>query len=993
MRKIILLIVTLPIYIFSKNPDFAIDKLAIKVQNQSREYFFTNKISAFYYGESNSKNKNSFQGLTINEQKIFTDYKLKVNNILIDRKKSWTHFYPYKLVRNYPKKIKETFALADSLNIILIEFTNLHNKEIELNFDLSVDSIIHRSLNLTTLISKNHTIKIESNILQTDISFSSTELTIKFKGKKLNRILLSVDENGSYIKSFEKLIVQKKKRIQNLINQIGFKTNLDELNKAFYWNVIALDALVTHQGMKGIWAGLPWFNNYWGRDTFISLPAATFLIGNFKDAKEILLSFAAKQDTNPESHYFGRIPNRITLSETIYNTADGTPWFVIQSYNYFKQSNDTDFARKIFPHIKLATDAFLKNSVDSNYFLIHQDSETWMDAVGPDGPWSPRGNRSNDIQYLWFKHLKITSYFSYFFGDSINGKKYFDIANQLKIKILREFIDTSKLLIYDHLKPDGTKDSSYRPNMFFFFLDDFLNVPATDFSKNLNHSTMINIEKSILFKILKNVVSNLVYPYGVLSLSYKDENFHPFHHYQPFYPPDAAYHNGVIWLWNLGPVISALTNNYRVDLSYILLKELIHQTLDEGAIGTLSELMDPFPKPNKTKRELSGTFTQAWSNAEFIRVLIENFGGINIDDPYQKIILSPAWPEDIKEFKTNTFISDRIVHVKYKSKTQFFTITIDSRNLIQPYNLEIIYTNSHAIKHFIKTRLQPLSVIDVHIPKFQGNPIVKINSHEVSDYSVFVQDIRNIFELAKDIKFAVPVFNPDWKSIQKSEYILLSLDDIKSQNEKARLIYSGQLENKINFNYTLPLNKNFKDGMTELKYLELSEDTSNYYFTLQFEDLVNPNWHPEYGFQLTFLAICLQTNSDSNYGRFIGKNSNLILEDSLLFNRIIYIGGGIEICDGNLKILAKYIPASEDLRNPLGDAHNNLITFSMPKKLIGKLKENSTLTIAIGLQDDHGGSGIGQFRTVEKVASEWKGGEKINKNEPNVYEFIYINIY
>ncbi len=990
MRKIILLILTLPIYIFSKNSDFAIDRLAIKVQNQSREYFFTNKISAFYYGESNSKNKNSFQGLTINEQKIFTDYELKVNNILLDREKSWTHFYPYKIVRHYPENIKETFSLSDSLNIILIEITNLHKKELELKLDLPVDSLSHHSSNLTTLISKNHTIKIESNIHQIDFCFSSTELTIKFKGKKLNRIILSVDENGSYIQSFEKLLVQKKKRLQNLITRIGFKTNLDELNKAFYWNVISLDALVTHQGMKGIWAGLPWFNNYWGRDTFISLPAATFLIGNFKDAKEILLSFATKQDTNPESHYFGRIPNRITLSERIYNTVDGTPWFVIQSYNYFKQSNDTDFARKIIPPIKLATDAFLKNSVDSNYFLIHQDAETWMDAVGPDGPWSPRGNRSNDIQYLWFKQLKITSYFSYFFGDSLNGKKYFDFANRLKLKILKEFIDTSKLLIYDHLKPDGTKDSSYRPNLFFFYLDDFLNDPATNYSKILNDPTMINIEKSILYRILEKTVSNLVYPYGVLSLSYKDENFHPFHHYQPFYPPDAAYHNGIIWLWNSGLGISALTNNYRVDLSYILLKELVHQTLDEGAIGTLSELMDPFPKPNKTKRELSGTFTQAWSNAEFIRVLTENYSGININAPAQKIIISPALPEDIKEFQINTFISDKILPVKYKSQTELFTITIDCRNLIQPYDLEIIHINSNAIKYFIKTRLKPLSVVDVHIPEFQGNPIVKINSHKVSDYSVFIQDVRNEIELAKNIKFAEPVFNPDWKSIQKPEYLILNLEDIKKVNIQAVTIYSGTGAKKIKFNYTLPKNPNFKKGMTELKQFTISKDKSNYYFTIEFEKLVNPGWHPEYGFQLTYIAICLQTRADTVYGRFLRRNSNLVLKESLRFNRIIFVGGGIDVCDGQLKILGRYIPSGEDVKNPLGNASKNLIYFSLPFELIGEIKNDSFVTIAIGLQDDRGGSGIGDFRLVDKYEQKWTGGGKENLQDPNVYEIVLI---
>ncbi len=80
-----------------------------------------------------------------------------------------------------------------------------------------------------------------------------------------------------------------------------------------------------------IFAGLPWFNNCWRRDTFISLPGATLVTGRYREAKEILRSFADYQQRDSTSTDYGRIPNIVTLTDRAYNTADGTPWFTIMA--------------------------------------------------------------------------------------------------------------------------------------------------------------------------------------------------------------------------------------------------------------------------------------------------------------------------------------------------------------------------------------------------------------------------------------------------------------------------------------------------------------------------------------------------------------------------------------------------------------------------------------------------------------------------------------
>ncbi|MEK9138829.1 MAG: amylo-alpha-1,6-glucosidase, partial [Bacteroidota bacterium] len=210
----------------------------------------------------------------------------------------------------------------------------------------------------------------------------------------------------SYLVSKMKHHGQRRQRMEKLLNDSWVETENKRFDKALCWAKLSLDALIMNQVTKGIFAGLPWFNNYWGRDTFISLPGATLVTGRFAEAKGILRSFARYQQTDTASEDYGRIPNIVTTTTKAYNTADGTPRFVMMAREYVERSGDSSFIDEIYDVIQRATDGTLTRHCDSLGFLTHADAETWMDAVGPEGPWSPRGNRANDIQALWAGQLE-----------------------------------------------------------------------------------------------------------------------------------------------------------------------------------------------------------------------------------------------------------------------------------------------------------------------------------------------------------------------------------------------------------------------------------------------------------------------------------------------------------------------------------------------------------------------------------------------------------
>ena len=62
----------------------------------------------------------------------------------------------------------------------------------------------------------------------------------------------------------------------------------------------------------------------------------------------------------------------------------------------------------------------------------------------------------------------------------------------------------------------------------------------------------------------------------------------------------------------------------------------------------------------------SGTFLQAWSNAEHLRVWYQHFLGIRPDLLNGKVVIEPKLPSEITHLETSVKIGDGTLHYKYK---------------------------------------------------------------------------------------------------------------------------------------------------------------------------------------------------------------------------------------------------------------------------------------------------------------------------------------
>lgn len=434
-----------------------------------------------------------------------------------------------------------------------------------------------------------------------------------------------------------------------------------ENRRAYRWARTSMDNLIMDKMGLGIYAGFHRFPEYRVRDSFISLPGACISTGQYAMAGEILDSFTAYQQDDPESPHLGRLPEVADPDDLRYAGADGTWWFVRAAWKYYESTGDIDFLVRTFPVIRLAIEGALEKAVDEKGFLTHGDGETWMDAGGEHNPCSPRGDRAVEVQALFHHGLLAGS----FWAASLTAVKHhhdleplelpedgsldgmialleeFDIAELdslfgrwiLQAALLagnfrEDFIDVEGDYLFDHLNTDGSADRQIRPNAIlalWVYLDS-VRLAGLPWEKDDADAVapLSLVSRSRFDSVVRKAIDSIVMVQGVASLSPDDPQFHPYHLDLDSYYYDEAYHNGDVWEWLTGPMISCMVEAGERKLARDLYQPLIDEILYEGAVGSLREIRDGYY--TEGKEEFGGATSQACVLAEFIRIALDELG-------------------------------------------------------------------------------------------------------------------------------------------------------------------------------------------------------------------------------------------------------------------------------------------------------------------------------------------------------------------------------
>lgn len=350
---------------------------------------------------------------------------------------------------------------------------------------------------------------------------------------------------------------------------------------------ISADSFIVTRGKrKTLLAGFPWFGD-WGRDTFIAFEGILLKTNRFKDAKEIILSFANHIKN-------GLIPNFIGENGgESYNTVDASLWYIDAVYKYYKYTFDASLVKDIYPFLMQIINAYQEGTefdikMDKEDCLIHAGNErtqlTWMDAKVGDIIPTPRGGKPVEINALWYNALKemeeLTTELNLDFDLNIT----FDASISKKVKeSFQKFYAADGL--YDVIEPNSNE---IRPNQIFAI---GLLYPVVDDDK----------AKEIL-----NLVEEKLYTKeGLKTLCSDHDDYRPFYK-GDVYQRDISYHQGTVWPWLLMPYFEA---SKRFGGKYKKLED-IEKMLTDDCIGSISEIYDA-----EMPREAKGAFSQAWSVA------------------------------------------------------------------------------------------------------------------------------------------------------------------------------------------------------------------------------------------------------------------------------------------------------------------------------------------------------------------------------------------
>jgi len=429
--------------------------------------------------------------------------------------------------------------------------------------------------------------------------FSPYALTFDLSGRKKVNIIASTNpDDASNAEVYRKTELKRRSSFD--------KQSKGTNNLAASLRVAADQFIVSRERGETVIAGYHWFAD-WGRDTMIALPGLTIVNGRYDIAKHVLAEFSKHVDQ-------GMLPNRFPDAGEgpEYNTVDATLWLFEAVRSYLQYSNDYEFVRnELYPVLQDIVDWHIRGT----RYQIHVDTDgllcagepgvqlTWMDAKVGDQVITPRHGKPVEIQALWYNALRVMEDLAERFNESKAKQEYGVMADKARASFNNLFWNEQAGCLFDVIEGDN-RDASIRPNQ----------VIAISLA-----NTMVSKERAV--RILAVIERELLTPRGLRTLSPSDPNYVGRYEGGPS-SRDAAYHQGTVWPWLIGPYVTAYVKTFGRKAGRPFAAkwlENFQQHLHEAGLGQVSEIFD-----GDAPHQPRGCVAQAWSVAELLRAIVED---------------------------------------------------------------------------------------------------------------------------------------------------------------------------------------------------------------------------------------------------------------------------------------------------------------------------------------------------------------------------------
>ncbi len=352
-----------------------------------------------------------------------------------------------------------------------------------------------------------------------------------------------------------------------------------DIRAAYDASISALKSLkcVMHSGKQsfhGMYAGLPWFFQFWSRDELISINSYG-MIGEKRFVVEKILAYCKALDAH------GKIPNRIPSSAL--GSMDASGWLFKRAYDirHRLSKKERNLVAETVEHaIYLIRKFYLKNGM-----LYSAKLETWMDT---EYSGDNREGFRIEIQALLLSMYKLAY-------ELTKNDEYKHLIEQTEEYVRKHFWEGLYL-------KDGSEDATIRPNVF---------IAAYVYPELLT--------KEEWKKCFQYVIPKLWCSWGGLSTisresplfcsNYTGEN-------------NRSYHRGDSWFFlNSMAAIAMIRVDRKAFYEYItrILEASATEITSKGILGYHAEIS------SASEMRSEGCLAQLWSSAMFVELIEEFF--------------------------------------------------------------------------------------------------------------------------------------------------------------------------------------------------------------------------------------------------------------------------------------------------------------------------------------------------------------------------------
>ncbi len=582
-------------------------------------FMLTNKTGGYslFFGNSVTKYNGAFFRLS-------RMYRVIENISLVDKANVSEITNKLYMAERVKEGIKEGFFMPHNYNSLVYELNKEHEFEVFLDIKEAYDN---RSLGRIYGISEENGLIIVKFTKKTDVKEDKTHgeeeysayLAIRTdsgnykKNEKweLRKYPLDKKRNTSFERHvYNAITIKAKKAVFSFAEnreaavreanyayensemlkkkQKGYYSRFREDDFPLFCAKSSLDNLITAiNDNLGIYAGLPWFFQFWTRDEAISLKAAMLI-----KRREIAKKIAKRQAMNILDD--GRIPNIVLGSFTSITgnappaaSCDGVGWAfrrIMDIIGMRKKEFSKEEKKIIAGQLELSI-ARLRENYEKEGLIMNNELETWMDTNAENGEDKRAGARI-EIQALQLSMYKLAYQLT-------KKKEYKKLEEWLRNKVREKFWN-------GRILADGLEDFTIRPNIFL--------------ACYIYPELLTREEWEMCFD---NSIPRLWLDWGGLSTIDKS---HPLFRSEQTGEAPWSYHRGDSWFWinNLAAIVMHRINKEKFE-SYI--KKIVEASREDilwkGIIGAHSELS------SAKEQRAEGCLNQAWSSAMFVEMMEE----------------------------------------------------------------------------------------------------------------------------------------------------------------------------------------------------------------------------------------------------------------------------------------------------------------------------------------------------------------------------------